>query len=83
MTAVPNHLTTEVQDLGSRPGMHVDHEFADGGIVLGDDPGSRHPRSTRPSIETAASDGGWRTPPARTCARRAPGLRLVLDGVER
>ncbi len=40
MTAVPNHLTTEVQALEFAPGVIVDHEFADGGIVIGDDPGA-------------------------------------------
>lgn len=37
--AVPNHLSAEVQDLGAPFGMHIDQEFADGGIVLGDQPG--------------------------------------------
>jgi L-alanine-DL-glutamate epimerase-like enolase superfamily enzyme len=38
-TAVPNHLTSEVQDLAFPVGLLVDQEFADGGIVLGDEPG--------------------------------------------
>ncbi|WP_433200576.1 mandelate racemase/muconate lactonizing enzyme family protein [Dactylosporangium sp. CS-047395] len=37
--AVPNHLTFEVQDLVAPIGLHVDQEFQDGGIVLGDEPG--------------------------------------------
>lgn len=37
--AVPNHLVTEVQDLGAPVGLTVDQEIADGGIVLGDAPG--------------------------------------------
>jgi L-alanine-DL-glutamate epimerase-like enolase superfamily enzyme len=37
--AVPNHLTAEVQDVGSPFGVAIDQEFADGGIVLGDRPG--------------------------------------------
>lgn len=37
--AVPNHLSAEVQDLGSPYGIQVDVEYADGGIVLGDQPG--------------------------------------------
>jgi len=38
--AVPNHLTAEVQDFGQPLGVRIDQEFADGGIVLGDRPGS-------------------------------------------
>ena len=38
-TAIPNHLTFEVQDLAFPTGLSVDQEFADGGIVLGDAPG--------------------------------------------
>jgi L-alanine-DL-glutamate epimerase-like enolase superfamily enzyme len=37
--AVPNHLAFEVQGLSSPIGLHVDQEFQDGGIVLGDTPG--------------------------------------------
>jgi len=39
-TAVPNHLTAEVQDFGQPFGLAVDQEFSDGGIVLGDRPGN-------------------------------------------
>jgi L-alanine-DL-glutamate epimerase-like enolase superfamily enzyme len=38
-SAIPNHLTFEVQDLAFPTGLSVDQEFADGGIVLGDAPG--------------------------------------------
>ncbi|PPF65061.1 racemase [Clavibacter michiganensis] len=38
-TALPNHLTSEVQDLAFPVGLLVDQEFVDGGIVLGDEPG--------------------------------------------
>ena len=37
--AVPNHLSAEVQDLGAPFGVTIDVEYADGGIVLGDEPG--------------------------------------------
>ncbi|MDA0158786.1 mandelate racemase/muconate lactonizing enzyme family protein [Solirubrobacter ginsenosidimutans] len=37
--AVPNHIATEVQDLAAPVGITVDQEFADGSIVLGDQPG--------------------------------------------
>ena len=38
--AVPNHLTLEVQDLGTPRGLTVDHAVTDGCVVLGDEPGS-------------------------------------------
>lgn len=37
--SVPNHLSTEVQDLGAPFGLSIDQEIVDGGIVLGDTPG--------------------------------------------
>ena len=37
--AVPNHLSAEIQDVGSPFGVSIDQEYADGGIVLGDQPG--------------------------------------------
>lgn len=37
--SVPNHLSAEVQDFGTPFGVSIDQEFADGGIVLGDEPG--------------------------------------------
>lgn len=38
-TAIPNHLSTEVQDLGEPHGVSVDLQISDGGVVLGDRPG--------------------------------------------
>ena len=38
--AIPNHLSSEVQDLGSPFGLTIDQEYSDGGIVLGDTPGA-------------------------------------------
>ena len=38
--AVPNHLTAEVQDLGSPLGIEIDVQYEDGGVVLGDQPGT-------------------------------------------
>lgn len=37
--AVPNHLSTEVQDLAMPVGLTVDQQLVDGGIVLGNEPG--------------------------------------------
>ena len=45
--AVPNLLTYEVQDLHFPVGLDVDQEFDDGGIVLGDRPGSASSSTSR------------------------------------
>ena len=82
MTAVPNHLTTEVQALDFAPGVIVDHEFADGGIVIGDEPGSGI-RIDEAAIESAATADGWRSPAGPHHRPQRAGLRVVLDGVER
>jgi L-alanine-DL-glutamate epimerase-like enolase superfamily enzyme len=37
--AVPNHVATEVQDLAAPLGITVDQQYADGSIILGDEPG--------------------------------------------
>jgi L-alanine-DL-glutamate epimerase-like enolase superfamily enzyme len=82
MTAVPNHLTTEVQDVRFAAGVLVDHEFADGGIILGDQPGSGI-AIDESAIETAARGEGWLQPAGPHVRPTRAGLRLVLDGVER
>ena len=82
MTAVPNHLTTEVQALDFAPGVVVDHEFADGGIVIGDEPGSGI-RIDEAAIVSASSSDGWRSPAGPHHRPQRAGLRVVLDGVER
>jgi L-alanine-DL-glutamate epimerase-like enolase superfamily enzyme len=38
--AIPNHLSAEVQDLGSPFGVTTHASFEDGGVVLGDEPGA-------------------------------------------
>jgi L-alanine-DL-glutamate epimerase-like enolase superfamily enzyme len=76
--AVPNHIASELQDLSSPIGLQVDQEFADGGIVLGDEPGlgirvdEDHIKAVRAVNPPAATAGPHVRP------RRA-GLRLVPD----
>jgi L-alanine-DL-glutamate epimerase-like enolase superfamily enzyme len=82
MTAVPNHLTTEVQDVRFAAGVLVDHEFADGGIILGDQPGSGI-AVDESAIETATRGEGWLQPAGPHVRPTRAGLRLLLDGVER
>ena len=76
--AVPNHLAFEVQGLTSPIGVHVDQEYADGGIVLGDEPGIglrvdedriNAARAANPAVAVA----GPHVRPERA------GLRLVAD----
>ncbi|GAA1870172.1 mandelate racemase/muconate lactonizing enzyme family protein [Myceligenerans crystallogenes] len=40
VAAVPNHLAVELQSLTDPIGLRTDHEVADGGVVLGDEPGN-------------------------------------------
>lgn len=82
MTAVPNHLTTEVQAIDFADGVLVDHEFIDGGIVLGDEPGSGI-RIDEVAIDGARRGTGWANPVGPHMRPVRAGLRVVLDGVER
>jgi L-alanine-DL-glutamate epimerase-like enolase superfamily enzyme len=82
MTAIPNHLTTEVQDVHFAPGVAVDHEFADGGIVLSDAPGAGI-EIDEPAILAAQHADGWRNAAGPHMRPLRAGLRVVLDGVER
>lgn len=80
--AVPNHLTTEVQDVRYAVGVQVDQEIVDGGIVLGDQPGSGLSVDEEAIAQNVPGEGfgsprGPHTRPVRA------GLRLLLDGIER
>lgn len=75
--AVPNHLTTEVQDLNMPFGLTVDQQFADGGIVLGDAPGlgievDQELISARRTSGGWASSGGPHVRPPRAGLSLAP-----------
>ncbi|WP_250004927.1 mandelate racemase/muconate lactonizing enzyme family protein [Actinoplanes sp. M2I2] len=78
--AVPNHLAFEVQGLTAPIGLQVDQEYADGGIVLGDEPGlgirvdEDHIDRLR-ATDTGAAVAGPHVRPVRA------GLRLVPDEV--
>jgi len=56
--AIPNHLTAEVQDLGTPFGVVIDETFADGGIVLGDRAGSGV-SIDEATITAAHHEGDW------------------------
>ncbi|MEL4319395.1 mandelate racemase/muconate lactonizing enzyme family protein [Leifsonia sp. YIM 134122] len=82
MSAIPNHLTTEVQGVRFATGINVDHEFVDGGIVLSDAPGAGITIDVD-AITAAASTADWSDPAGPHVRPERAGLRLVLDGVER
>ncbi|MFI5894476.1 mandelate racemase/muconate lactonizing enzyme family protein [Actinoplanes sp. NPDC051513] len=76
--AVPNHLAFEVQGLTSPIGLHVDQEYCDGGIVLGDEPGigirvDEEQIVAARAGDAPAQDAGPHVRPSRA------GLRLVPD----
>ncbi|MFC7622496.1 mandelate racemase/muconate lactonizing enzyme family protein [Microlunatus sp. GCM10028923] len=80
-TALPNHLTTEVQDLRPPVGLTVDQVITDGGIVLGDQPGAGI--TVDEAAIAAAADAGWSTPTGPHTRPPRAGLRVILDGTER
>lgn len=57
--AAPNHLSAEVQDLGSPYGISIDQDYADGGIILGDTPGAGVAVDEK-LIAATHSQGNWR-----------------------
>jgi L-alanine-DL-glutamate epimerase-like enolase superfamily enzyme len=84
-TAVPNHLTFEVQDFGFPIGLNVDQEIADGGIVLGESPGLGIvvDEAAVAAIEASAAlppVGGPNVRPDRAGLRLVPEPRSSLKG---
>ncbi|MFK4789679.1 mandelate racemase/muconate lactonizing enzyme family protein [Microbacterium sp. ZW T5_56] len=77
--AVPNHLSAEVQDLGSPFGLTLDQEFHDGGVVLGDRPGVGI-EVDEAAIRHARADGNWQEPAGPHVRSPRAGLRLVDNG---
>jgi L-alanine-DL-glutamate epimerase-like enolase superfamily enzyme len=76
--AVPNHLSSEVQHLGSPFGVSVDQQFIDGGIVLGDRPGNGI-TIDEDAIVANQSTGSWAAPEGPHVRSHRAGLRLVDD----
>ncbi|WP_049576491.1 mandelate racemase/muconate lactonizing enzyme family protein [Streptomyces sp. SBT349] len=76
--AVPNHLVTEVQDLGFPVGLGVDQTVESGGIVLGDAPGLGI--TVDEAVIAAAAgreDADWSRPAGPHVRPADAGLRLV------
>jgi L-alanine-DL-glutamate epimerase-like enolase superfamily enzyme len=76
--AIPNHLSAEVQDLGSSFGITLDQEFADGGIVLGDEPGAGITIDEAAIVADSAA-GNWLEVGGPHIRSNRAGLRLVED----
>ena len=74
--AIPNHLSAEVQDLGSPFGVTLDQQFADGGIVLGDEPGAGI-SIDETAIASGSTTGDWLQPGGPHIRSSRAGLRLV------
>jgi L-alanine-DL-glutamate epimerase-like enolase superfamily enzyme len=78
-TAVPNHLTTEVQALDWAPGLIVDLQVADGAVILGDALGSGLDLDET-AIDSVGKGIGWTDPDGPHQRPERAGLRLILDG---
>jgi len=76
--AIPNHLSAEVQDLGSPFGVTLDQQFADGGIVLGDEPGAGI-SVDEAAIVAGGTSGNWLEAGGPHIRSNRAGLRLVED----
>ena len=86
-TVMPNHLTIEVQDLGQPVGVQIDQTIGDGGIILGDAPGSGVVVDEA-AIGQLSRAPGWRTTggphvrPSRAGLRLVPEERGMPDGTD-
>src|SRR3954468_8938395 len=75
---VPNHLSIEIQDLGSPFGLTLDHEIADGGLVLGDEPGIGI-TVDEAAIADAEARPTWSDPAGPHVRPQRAGLRLIAE----
>ncbi len=76
--AVPNHLSTEVQDLSFPIGLTVDQQIGDGGIVLGDSPGLGI-TVDEAAVAVLNGDASWTVPAGPHVRPDRAGLRLVAE----
>lgn len=81
--AVPNHLSAEVQDLGSPRGILLDQQFADGGIVLGDRPGAGIEVDEAVITAIEATEPSWLIDAGPHVRPTRAGLSLVHDAEDR
>ena len=76
--SIPNHLSAEVQDLGSPFGVTVDETYADGSIVLGDKPGNGI-EVDEAAIAADQRTASWLVAEGPHVRSDRAGLRLVAD----
>lgn len=74
--AIPNHLTAEIQDLRTPFGLSIDHEVADGGLVLGDRPGVGVELDEAAITALDPTKLGWRAASGPHVRPSRAGLRL-------
>lgn len=77
-TAIPNHLSAEVQDLGMPFGVSIDQTYSDGGIVLGDSAGSGV-TVDEAAIAARVEASDWLTQHGPHVRPTRAGLQLVAD----
>jgi len=76
--SIPNHLSAEVQDVGAPFGVTIAEEYADGGIVLSDAPGSGISIDEE-TIITNQRNAPWITREGPHVRSQRAGLRLVAE----
>jgi L-alanine-DL-glutamate epimerase-like enolase superfamily enzyme len=77
--SVPNHLSAEVQDLGSPFGVTIDETYEDGAVILGDKPGSGV-EIDEAAIAADQRSAPWLLPDGPHVRPERSGLHLVSDG---
>jgi len=77
--AVPNHLTAEVQDLGSPFGVSMDLQYEDGGIVLGDAPGIGITVDENAIASRVSTEAGWLVSAGPHVRPARAGLRMIPE----
>lgn len=77
--SIPNHLSAEVQDLGTPYGITVDETYADGAVILGDKPGAGI-EIDEAAIVADQRPAPWLLPDGPHVRSDRAGLRLVADG---
>jgi L-alanine-DL-glutamate epimerase-like enolase superfamily enzyme len=76
--ALPNLLVAEVQDLAHPVGVAVDQQLDDGGIVLGDEPGSGF-SVDESALQPAPPEQGWSVDSGPHTRPLRAGLRMVPE----
>jgi L-alanine-DL-glutamate epimerase-like enolase superfamily enzyme len=76
--SIPNHLSIEIQSLETPVGLAVDQTIADGGVVLGDEPGNGL-SVDEAMIAGAGARLAWSDPAGPHVRPHRAGLRLVPE----